>query len=193
MHFMNPPPLMKLIELVRAVQTSNETFEADEGGRREDGQDVHRVEGRPGFLVNRMLIPMLCEACFALQEGARDPRGHRHGAKLGLNHPMGPLELADLIGLDTVLFIARRAAPRARRRQVPPADPAQEPRRRRLARHARRAAAFTRTTTRATAPAGACDHGDALRDRSSSRARGTSRRSRSTARQAERAQRRAPA
>jgi 3-hydroxybutyryl-CoA dehydrogenase len=106
MHFMNPPPLMKLIELVRAVQTSNETFEATKGVALKMGKTCIVSKDVPGFIVNRILIPMLGEACFALQEGLGTPEDIDTGAKLGLNHPMGPLELADLIGLDTMLFIA---------------------------------------------------------------------------------------
>jgi len=105
MHFMNPPPLMKLIELVRAVQTSNETFETTKGVATKMGKTVIVSKDVPGFIVNRMLIPMLGEACFALQEGLGTPEDIDTGAKLGLNHPMGPLELADLIGLDTMLNI----------------------------------------------------------------------------------------
>jgi 3-hydroxybutyryl-CoA dehydrogenase len=106
MHFMNPPPLMKLIELVRAVQTSNETFETTKGVALKMGKTCIVSKDVPGFIVNRMLIPFLGEACFALQEGLGTPEDIDTGAKLGLNHPMGPLELADLIGLDTMLFIA---------------------------------------------------------------------------------------
>jgi 3-hydroxybutyryl-CoA dehydrogenase len=105
MHFMNPPPLMKLIELVRAVQTSNDTFETTKNVATKMGKTVIVSKDVPGFIVNRMLIPMLGEACFALQEGLGTPEDIDTGAKLGLNHPMGPLELADLIGLDTMLNI----------------------------------------------------------------------------------------
>jgi len=106
MHFMNPPPLMKLIELVRAVQTTNDTFETTKAVAQKMGKTCIVSKDVPGFIVNRMLIPMLGEACFALQEGLGTPEDIDTGAKLGLNHPMGPLELADLIGLDTMLFIA---------------------------------------------------------------------------------------
>jgi 3-hydroxybutyryl-CoA dehydrogenase len=106
MHFMNPPPLMKLIEIVRAVQTSNETYEKTRAIAQKMGKTVIASKDVPGFIVNRMLIPMLGEACFALQEGLGTPEDIDTGAKLGLNHPMGPLELADLIGLDTMLSIA---------------------------------------------------------------------------------------
>ena len=106
MHFMNPPPLMKLVEIVRAVQTSEETYSVVRATAEKMGKTCTVSNDAPGFLVNRILIPMLCEACFALQEGVGTPEDIDTGAKLGLNHPMGPLELSDLIGLDTVLAIA---------------------------------------------------------------------------------------
>jgi 3-hydroxybutyryl-CoA dehydrogenase len=106
MHFMNPPPLMKLVEIVRAVQTSDETYRVVRAAAEKMGKTCTVSNDAPGFLVNRILIPMLCEACFALQEGVGSAEDIDLGAKLGLNHPMGPLELADLIGLDTVLAIA---------------------------------------------------------------------------------------
>ncbi|MBX3191425.1 MAG: 3-hydroxybutyryl-CoA dehydrogenase [Labilithrix sp.] len=106
MHFMNPPALMKLVEIVRAVQTSKETYEVVRACAEKMGKTVTVSNDAPGFLVNRILIPMLCEACFALQEGVGSAEDIDTGAKLGLNHPMGPLELSDLIGLDTVLAIA---------------------------------------------------------------------------------------
>jgi 3-hydroxybutyryl-CoA dehydrogenase len=106
MHFMNPPPLMKLIEIVRAVQTSDATYATVRAAAEKMGKTVTVSRDAPGFLVNRILVPMLCEACFALQEGVGTAEDIDTGAKLGLNHPMGPLELSDLIGLDTVLAIA---------------------------------------------------------------------------------------
>lgn len=106
MHFMNPVPLMKLVELVRGVQTSDETTATIRGLAEKLGKTVITSKDQPGFVVNRMLVPFLNEACFALQEGLGTPEDIDLGAKLGLNHPMGPLELADLIGLDTLLFIA---------------------------------------------------------------------------------------
>jgi 3-hydroxybutyryl-CoA dehydrogenase len=106
LHFMNPVPLMKLVELVRGVQTSNETYDAARDVAVRLGKTVITSKDQPGFLVNRMLVPFLNEACFALQEGLGTPEDIDAGARLGLNHPMGPLELADLIGLDTLLFIA---------------------------------------------------------------------------------------
>ena len=106
LHFMNPPPLMKLVEIVRAVQTSDETFALAKSLAEKMGKTVVTSRDAPGFLVNRMLIPMLVEAIFTLEQGIGTPEDIDTAAKLGLNHPMGPLELADLIGLDTVLFIA---------------------------------------------------------------------------------------
>jgi 3-hydroxybutyryl-CoA dehydrogenase len=106
MHFMNPPPLMKLVEIVRAVQTSDATYEVVKAAAEKMGKTTTTSNDAPGFLVNRILIPMLCEACFTLQEGVGTAADIDTGAKLGLNHPMGPLELSDLIGLDTVLAIA---------------------------------------------------------------------------------------
>ena len=106
MHFMNPPPLMKLVEIVRAIQTSEDTFKDTVAVAHKMGKTTTVSNDAPGFLVNRILIPLLNEACFALQEGVGSAEDIDTGAKLGLNHPMGPLELADLIGLDTVLAIA---------------------------------------------------------------------------------------
>ncbi len=106
MHFMNPPPLMKLVEIIRAVQTSDATYAAVKAAAEKMGKTCTTSNDAPGFLVNRILVPMLCEACYALQEGVGTAADIDTGAKLGLNHPMGPLELADLIGLDTVLAIA---------------------------------------------------------------------------------------
>ena len=106
MHFMNPVPLMKLIEVVRGIQTSDATFDLVRDLSLKLGKTVIVSRDRPGFIVNRMLIPFLNEACFTLQEGVGTAEDIDAGARLGLNHPMGPLELADLIGLDTVLAIA---------------------------------------------------------------------------------------
>lgn len=106
LHFMNPVPLMRLVEIVRAVQTSDETYALGVAVAQKMGKTVVTSKDAPGFLVNRMLIPMLCEAIFTLESGVGSVQDIDEGAKLGLNHPMGPLELSDLIGLDTVLFIA---------------------------------------------------------------------------------------
>jgi 3-hydroxybutyryl-CoA dehydrogenase len=106
MHFMNPVPLMKLVEIVRGLQTSDATYDEVRELSAQLGKTVITSKDAPGFLVNRMLIPFLNEACFALEQGLGTPEDIDAGARLGLNHPMGPLELADLIGLDTTLFIA---------------------------------------------------------------------------------------
>jgi 3-hydroxybutyryl-CoA dehydrogenase len=106
MHFMNPVPVMKLCEIVRGVQSSDHTVAILTTLARQMGKTTILSKDIPGFLVNRMLIPFLNEACFALQEGVGTPEDLDLAGKLGLNHPMGPLELADLIGLDTCLYIA---------------------------------------------------------------------------------------
>lgn len=106
MHFMNPVPRMKLVEVIRALQTSDETFETTMEAGRAMGKTLVSTKDVPGFIVNRLLIPFLNEACFTLQEGLGAVDEIDEATKLGLNHPMGPFELADLIGLDTVLFIA---------------------------------------------------------------------------------------
>ncbi len=105
MHFMNPVPLMKLVEVVRALQTSDETYETTKAIGEAMGKVMVTTKDMPGFIVNRMLIPFLNEGCFALQDGLGTVEDIDAAARLGLNHPMGPFELADLIGLDTVLFI----------------------------------------------------------------------------------------
>ena len=105
MHFMNPVPRMALVEIVRALQTSDATHEATEVLAMRLGKTCVTTKDMPGFLVNRMLIPFINEACFALQEGLGTAEDIDQAAKLGLSHPMGPLSLADLIGLDTCLFI----------------------------------------------------------------------------------------
>lgn len=106
MHFMNPVPLMKLVEVVRGLQTADATYDLVRDLSLRLGKTVVTSKDAPGFLVNRMLVPFLNEACFALEQGLGTPEDIDTGARLGLNHPMGPLELADLIGLDTLLFIA---------------------------------------------------------------------------------------
>jgi 3-hydroxybutyryl-CoA dehydrogenase len=106
MHFMNPVPVMKLVEIIRALQTSDETYATVKALAEQLGKTVITAKDSPGFIVNRMLIPFLNEACFALQEGLGTPEDIDQGARLGLNHPLGPLALADLIGLDTCLAIA---------------------------------------------------------------------------------------
>ncbi|HEX6277950.1 MAG TPA: 3-hydroxyacyl-CoA dehydrogenase NAD-binding domain-containing protein [Polyangiaceae bacterium] len=105
MHFMNPVPLMKLVEVVRGIATSTETLGTVVELAERLEKTVIVSDDRPGFIVNRMVMPLLNEACFALEEGIGTPDAIDTGAKLGLNHPLGPLELADLVGLDTVLAI----------------------------------------------------------------------------------------
>ena len=105
MHFMNPVPLMKLVEIVRGIATSQETLGTVAALAERLGKTVIHSEDRAGFIVNRMLVPLMNEACFALEEGLGSAPDIDLGARLGLNHPLGPLELADLVGLDTVLAI----------------------------------------------------------------------------------------
>jgi len=97
---------MKLVEIVRALQTSEDTYQSVCAVATQMGKTLVTTKDMPGFIVNRMLIPFLNEACFALQEGLGTADDIDTAGKLGLNHPMGPFELADLIGLDTVLYIA---------------------------------------------------------------------------------------
>lgn len=106
MHFMNPVPLMTLCEIIRGLQTSDATYQATLSLGQALGKELVTARDVPGFIVNRILIPMLNEACFALQEGLGTAEDIDKGIKLGLNHPMGPFQLSDLIGLDTVLAIA---------------------------------------------------------------------------------------
>jgi 3-hydroxybutyryl-CoA dehydrogenase len=106
MHFMNPVPVMKLVEIIRGLATSDTTYDVTTLLAKDLGKTVITSKDCAGFIVNRILIPLINEACFALQEGLGTAEDIDTGAKLGLNHPMGPLELADLIGLDTCLAIA---------------------------------------------------------------------------------------
>jgi 3-hydroxybutyryl-CoA dehydrogenase len=106
LHFMNPVPVMKLVEVVRGTLTSDGALAAAVAVAQRLGKQTIVSQDRPGFLVNRILIPLLNEACFALEEGVGTKQDIDAGARLGLGHPLGPLELADLIGLDTVLSIA---------------------------------------------------------------------------------------
>jgi 3-hydroxybutyryl-CoA dehydrogenase len=106
MHFMNPVPVMKLVELIRGQATSDETHGLVSEFAEGLGKTVVTSADRPGFIVNRVLIPMLNEACFALSEGVASIEDTDLAITLGLNHPMGPFRLADWIGLDTVLAIA---------------------------------------------------------------------------------------
>ncbi|MCP4679130.1 MAG: 3-hydroxybutyryl-CoA dehydrogenase [Deltaproteobacteria bacterium] len=107
MHFMNPVPVMKLVEMIKGLQTSDEAFEAVTKLARDWGKTTTVSADYPGFMVNRLLIPYLNEACSAYMEGVGTIKDIDTSIKLGLNNPMGPFQLADLIGLDTVLAIAR--------------------------------------------------------------------------------------
>ena len=106
MHFMNPVPVMQLVELIRGAATSDATYERTVALARAMGKTVVTSRDFPGFIVNRILIPMLNEAAYALMEGLGTAKDIDTAMKLGTNQPMGPLQLADFIGLDTVLFIA---------------------------------------------------------------------------------------
>jgi 3-hydroxybutyryl-CoA dehydrogenase len=106
MHFMNPVPLMKLVEIVRGLPTSQATYDTTIELAQRFGKTTIAARDIPGFIVNRMLIPLLNEACYGLYEGLGTAADIDTGVRMGLNHPMGPLELADLIGLDTCLAIA---------------------------------------------------------------------------------------
>lgn len=105
MHFMNPVPLMKLVEVIRGLQTSDETTGTILDLAEIMGKTPVEVNDYPGFISNRLLMPMINEAAFCLMEGVATRESIDTVMKLGMNHPMGPLELADLIGLDVCLFI----------------------------------------------------------------------------------------
>jgi len=105
MHFMNPVPVMKLVEVIRGLATSDETFETVKAVSEKMGKTPAEVNDAPGFAVNRILIPMINEAIYCLYEGVGSVEAIDQVMKLGANHPMGPLALGDLIGLDTCLSI----------------------------------------------------------------------------------------
>ena len=107
MHFMNPVPLMKLIEVIRAMQTSDETCKTIEKLSEKLGKTPVLANDSPGFVSNRILAPMLNEAIFTLYEGVATAEAIDEVMKLGMNHPIGPLALADLVGLDVLLSIMR--------------------------------------------------------------------------------------
>ena len=100
MHFMNPVPMMQLVELIRGIATSDDTFQLTKGLSLEMGKTPVEVNDYPGFIANRILMPMINEACYALMEGVASAQDIDTVMKLGMNHPMGPLALADFIGLD---------------------------------------------------------------------------------------------
>jgi 3-hydroxybutyryl-CoA dehydrogenase len=105
MHFFNPVPLMRLLEVVRGLATSDETTAVAFDVGRRMGKEPVEAKDSPGFISNRILCPMINEAIFALQEGIGTPEAIDAVMRLGMNHPMGPLTLADLVGLDVVLFV----------------------------------------------------------------------------------------
>ena len=105
LHFMNPVPLMKLMEIIRGLATDQDTYEMALGFAERLGKTTTNAEDYPAFIVNRVLVPMINEAIYALYEGVGTVESIDTAMKLGANHPMGPLELADFIGLDTCLSI----------------------------------------------------------------------------------------
>ena len=105
MHFFNPVPMMALVEIIRGLQTSDETHEAVQAMAKALGKSPITVRNAPGFVVNRILVPMINEAFFVLSEGLATPEDIDAGMKLGCNHPIGPLALADMIGLDVCLAV----------------------------------------------------------------------------------------
>ncbi len=105
MHFMNPVPIMQLVELIRGIATSNETYEQIKELTAKLGKTSATAEDFPAFIVNRILLPMINEAVYTLYEGVGSVESIDTAMKLGTNHPMGPLELADFIGLDTCLAV----------------------------------------------------------------------------------------
>jgi 3-hydroxybutyryl-CoA dehydrogenase len=105
MHFMNPVPVMQLVEIIRGIATSQETYDVTEKLARDLGKTPVEVRDFPGFVSNRVLMPMINEAVYALYEGVGSVEAIDTVMKLGMNHPMGPLQLADFIGLDTCLAI----------------------------------------------------------------------------------------
>ncbi len=105
MHFFNPVPVMKLVEVIRGIATSDETVAIIKDLSKKMGKTAIEVKEAPGFVVNRILVPMITEAIFVLQEGLATKEEIDEGMKLGANHPIGPLALADLVGLDTMLHV----------------------------------------------------------------------------------------
>lgn len=106
LHFFNPVPMMKLAEIITGIDTSESTLQITREIAEKMGKTVIIAKDSPGFIVNRILLPMLNEAVFALQEGVGTAKDIDTGIKLGLGHPMGPLTLLDLIGLDTALHVS---------------------------------------------------------------------------------------
>jgi len=107
MHFFNPVPMMSLVEIIRGIQTSDSSFAATDALAREIGKTPISVRNAPGFVVNRILVPMMNEAIFVLQEGLATREDIDLGMRLGTGQPMGPLALCDLVGLDTLLSVLK--------------------------------------------------------------------------------------
>jgi 3-hydroxybutyryl-CoA dehydrogenase len=105
MHFFNPVPMMQLVELIRGIATEEATFSEIKDLSQQLGKIVAEAQDYPGFIVNRILVPMLNEAVYALYEGVGTVESIDNGLRLGANHPMGPLQLIDFIGLDTCLSV----------------------------------------------------------------------------------------
>ena len=105
MHFFNPVPVMSLVEIIRGLQTSDRTMDSVQTMIQTIGKETISVQNRAGFAVNRILVPMINEAVFVLQEGIATAEDIDEGMRLGCSHPIGPLALADLIGLDTLLSV----------------------------------------------------------------------------------------
>jgi 3-hydroxybutyryl-CoA dehydrogenase len=128
LHFFNPVPLMKLVEVIRGLTTSDETYRAVFDFAESLGKEPITAPDKPGFIVNRLLVPYLLDAIRAFEKGVATAKDVDNGMKLGCGHPMGPLELLDFVGLDTTLYIAdimfhefkdiRYAAPPLLRRMV---------------------------------------------------------------------------
>ena len=105
MHFMNPVPVMQLVEIIKGLATTDDTYRTTDQLAKSLGKTPVLVNDSPGFVSNRVLMPMINEAIYALMEGVAEPEAIDTVMKLGMNHPIGPLALADLIGLDTTLYI----------------------------------------------------------------------------------------
>ena len=133
-HFMNPVPLMELVELIRGIATADATFEASKEFVTKLGKTIAVAEDFPAFIVNRILLPMINEAIYTLYEGVGNVEGIDTAMRLGAHHPMGPLELADFIGLDTCLSVMQVLHEGLGGFEIPAVSAAGEIRRGRLAR-----------------------------------------------------------
>ena len=133
-HFMNPVPLMELVELIRGIATDDATFEASKAFVTKLGKTIAVSEDFPAFIVNRILLPMINEAIYTLYEGVGNVESIDTAMRLGAHHPMGPLELADFIGLDTCLSVMQVLYEGLAELEIPAMPAAREIRRGRLAR-----------------------------------------------------------